>query len=169
MSTVKFGGTPVELSGEVPGVGEQAPEFTFVKEDMSDSNLNDYDGKVKVLVIIPSIMTGVCQKEARHFNEKISAMDDAVAIIISKDLPFAFKNFCEAEGLKDIISASDFRYNDFGSQYNVELTDSAFKGLFARIVLVLDKNNKIAYKEEVAEIGDEPDYVAALEAAKKAL
>ncbi len=169
MSSVKFGGTPVELSGEVPGVGQQAPEFTFVKDDLSDANLTDYDGKAKVLVVIPSIMTGVCQKEARHFNEKISAMDGAVGILISKDLPFAFKNFCEAEGLEDIISASDFRYNDFGSQYNVELTDSAFKGLFARVVLVLDKNNKIVHKEEVEEIGHEPDYEAALSALQKAL
>lgn len=164
MSSVKFGGTPVELSGEVPGVGQQAPDFTFVKDDLSDASLADFDGKSKVLVIIPSIMTGVCQKEARQFNEKISAMDNAVAIILSKDLPFAFKNFCEAEGLNDIISASDFRYNDFGSQYNVELTDSAFKGLFARVVLVLDKDNNIVHKEEVDEIGNEPDYDTALKA-----
>lgn len=164
MSNIKFNGSPINVSGAIPGVGEKAADFTFVKEDLSEGTLSDYAGKTKVLMIVPSLDTGICQKEARAFNEKIGGKDGVVGLTISKDLPFAMKRFCSAEGIADIISASDFRYNDFGSQYNVEMTDGPLKGLFARIILVLDGDNNITYKEEVDDITHEPNYDAAVAA-----
>lgn len=167
MTKITFGGEAVGVNGKIPEVGEKAEDFSFVKEDLSDGSLGDYDGKVKVIIAIPSIETGVCQKETRVFNEQLDALENVVGLVISKDLPFALKRFCEAEGLKEVIAISDFRYNDFGNQYHVELSDLAFKGLFARVVFVVDQNNNIAYREVVEEIGHEPNYEAAMAAVKE--
>lgn len=161
MSDIKFNGDPIGVSGSIPNVGDKAEDFNFVKEDLSEGSLADYDGKVKVLMALPSLDTGICMKEARAFNEQLSNQDGVIGLIVSKDLPFAMKRFCSAEGLEEVISASDYRYNDFGSQYNLEMTSGPLKGLFARVVFVLDKNNIITYKEEVDDITHEPNYDAA--------
>lgn len=167
MSNIKFAGNPVQLSGNIPSVGDTFDDFTFVKEDLSEGNLYDYEGKVKVIMAVPSLDTGICQKEARAFNTLIGGKDDVIGLTVSKDLPMAMKRFCAAEGIADIISASDFRYNDFGSQNGIEMADGPLKGLFARVVFVLDKDNKITYKEEVDDITHEPNYDAAVEAVEK--
>ena len=159
MSNIKFKGDPINVSGKIPGVGKKAEDFTFVKEDLTEGSLADYNGKIKVIMAVPSLDTGICQNEARAFNEKLNGKDG--------DLPFAMKRFCGAEGLDTIISASDFRYNDFASQYNAEMIEGPLKGLLARIVFVLDKDNNIVYKEEVDDITHEPDYNAAMEAVEK--
>ena len=161
MSNINFKGDPIEVSGTIPNVGEKAADFTFVKDDLSEGSLADYDGKKKVLLVLPSLDTGICQLEAKAFNKQMAERDDTVGIMISKDLPFAMKRFCASEGLETIINASDFRYNDFASQYNVEMTTGPLKGLFARVVMVLDKDNNITYKEEVDDIVHEPNYDAA--------
>ncbi|KAA3642493.1 MAG: thiol peroxidase [Bacteroidetes bacterium] len=166
MSNIKFKGNPVQVSGTIPGVGEKIEDFTFVKVDLSEGSLADYADKVKVLMAVPSLDTGICQKEARAFNELIGKMEGVIGLTVSKDLPFAMNRFCSAEGIEDIISASDFRYNDFGSQNGIEMTDGPLKGLFARVVFVLDKDNKITYKEEVDDITHEPNYEAAVAAVK---
>lgn len=167
MSDIKFNGNPIHVSGDILGVGESMEDFTFVKEDLSEGNLADYSDQVKVVMAVPSLDTGICQKEARAFNEMIGKMEGVVGLTVSKDLPFAMKRFCSSEGIEDIISASDFRYNDFGSQNGLEMTDGPLKGLFARVVFVLDKDNKIAYKEEVDDIVHEPNYEAAVAAVKE--
>ncbi len=164
MTAIKFAGNPVQVSGTIPAVGEKMEDFTFVKEDLSDASLSDYADQVKVIMAVPSLDTGICQKEARAFNEMIGKTDGAVGLTLSKDLPMAMKRFCSAEGIADIISASDFRYNDFGSQNGLEMADVPLKGLFARIVFVLDKDNTIKYKEEVDDITHEPNYEAAMNA-----
>lgn len=166
MSNIKFKGNPVQVSGTIPGVGEKIEDFTFVKVDLSEGSLADYADKVKVLMAVPSLDTGICQKEARAFNELIGKMEGVIGLTVSKDLPFAMNRFCSAEGIEDIISASDFRYNDFGSQNGIEMTDGPLKGLFARVVFVLGKDNKITYKEEVDDITHEPNYEAAVAAVK---
>ncbi len=169
MSKINFKGTPIHVSGVIPGVGEQVEDFTFVKEDLSDGNLSEYGAQVKVIMAIPSLDTGICMKEARAFNSAIGAIDGVIGLTLSKDLPFAMKRFCSAEGIEDIISASDFRYNDFGNQFNLEMTDGPLKGLFARVVFVLDGKNTIVYKEEVDDIVHEPNYEAAMDAVKAIL
>ena len=161
MSNIKFKGDPIEVSGKIPNVGDKALDFTFVKDDLSEGSLADFDGKKKVLIIVPSLDTGICQLEAKAFNQQMADKDDTVGLMISKDLPFAMKRFCASEGLETIVNASDFRYNDFASQYNAEMTTGPLKGLFARVVLVLDKDNNITYKEEVDDITHEPNYEAA--------
>ncbi len=166
MSDIKFNGNPISVSGSIPSVGDTFEDFTFVKDDLSEANLADYADTVKVIMAVPSLDTGICQKEARAFNEKIGKAEGVIGLTVSKDLPFAMKRFCESEGIADIINASDYRYNDFGSQNGIEMTSGPLKGLFARVVFVLDKNNKIIYKEEVDDITHEPNYEAAVEAVK---
>jgi thiol peroxidase len=167
MSNIKFKGDPINVSGRIPAVGDTAEDFTFVKEDLSEGSLSDYTGKNKVIMAVPSLDTGICQAEARAFNEKLGKKDGVVGLIVSKDLPMAMKRFCASEGIEDVVSASDFRYNDFASQYNAEMVDGPLKGLLARIVFVLDKDNVIKYKEEVDDITHEPDYDKAMEALEK--
>lgn len=161
MSDIKFKGSPIEISGAIPEVGSKMEDFTFVKDDLSEGKLTDYDGKVKVVMALPSLDTGICQKEARAFNEQLNGNDKVVGLIVSKDLPFAMKRFCASEGLENIVNASDYRYNDFGNQNNVEMTNGPLKGLYARVVMVLNGENEITYKEEVDDITHEPNYDAA--------
>jgi len=142
-----------------------AIDFTFVKSDLSEGNLyDDYEGKIKVLIAVPSLDTSVCQTETRQFNEGLSARKDkgVVGLIISKDLPFAMNRFCEAEGIENVTIASDYRYSDFINEYNTEILSGPFKGLSARAVFVIDQSNTIKYAELVPEIGEEPKYDAAL-------
>lgn len=164
MSNITFRGEPVELSGSTPQLGDQIEDFTFVKVDLTEGSLSDYDGKKKVLMVLPSLDTGICQLEAKAFNQKLAEKSDVVGLVISKDLPMAMKRFCAAEGLETIIPASDFRYNDFGNQNGVEMKNSPLKGLFARMIYILDGNNKVTYVEEVDDITHEPNYDSALSA-----
>lgn len=158
LDTTIVRGEKVNLLDSLPEVGENAFDFTFVKPDLTEGSLYDYEGKVKVLIAVPSLDLGVCQTETRQFNERLSEKKDVIGFVISKDTPFAMKRFCELEGIKNVIGASDFRYNDFTSEYSTEMTNGAFKGLSARAVFVVDRENKIRYVELVPEVGKEPDY-----------
>ena len=163
MSRVTLKGTPYSIKGDIPEVGEKGLDFTFVKSDLSEASLyDDYDDKVKVLIAVPSLDTGICQMETRRFNQEISQRAGVEAIVISKDLPFAMNRFCEAEGIANVTSASDYRYADFVNEYNTEILSGPMKGLSARAVFVLDKDNTIKYAELVPEIAQEPEYEAAL-------
>lgn len=158
LETTAFNGKPVELLEELPGINQEAFDFTFVNTDLTEGSLYDFDGKVKVLIAVPSLDTGICQRETRQFNERLNQKEGVVGIVISKDLPFAMKRFCEAEGLSNIVSASDFRYLDFTREYGTEMVDGPLKGLSARAVFVVDQNNKIRYVELTPDIILEPDY-----------
>jgi thiol peroxidase len=166
LQTTKFGGRPVNLLDPLPEVNENAFDFTFVKTDLSEGTLYDYDDKIKVLLGVPSLDTGICQTETRKFNERLGALEGVVGIVISKDLPFAMKRFCETEGISNIISASDFRYTDFTREYGTEMIDGPLKGLSARAIFVVDKENKIRYVELTPDITVEPDYDSVIEAVK---
>lgn len=155
-------GQPVNLLGSLPDVGETAFDFTFVKPDLSEGSLYDNEGKVRVLIAVPSLDTSVCQKETKEFNQRLDGYGDVVGYVISKDTPFAMRRVCELEGIKNVIAASDFRYTDFTREYNTEMINGALKGLSARAVFVVDKENKIRYVQLVPEIGQEPDYDAVL-------
>lgn len=163
MATTKFKGTDVHTVGNLPAVGSQAPDFQLVALDLSTKSLSDFAGKKKILTINPSYDTGVCQKAAHTFNEKVAGHGDAVVLLISSDLPFAQKRFCEADGLKTSVPLSTFR-SDFSNTYGTQLTDGPLQGLNARAVVVLDANNRVKYTELVPEITTEPDYAAALAA-----
>lgn len=165
MATVTLKGNTLNTIGNLPQNQLKAENIELVKTDLSALNFTDYLGKKVVLNIFPSVDTGVCAQSVRTFNKDLSSLENTVVICISKDLPFAQNRFCAAEGLNNVIMASDFR-SDFGEKYGVELTDGPLKGLLARAVVVLNEEGTIVYSELVPEITTEPNYEAALEATK---
>ncbi len=166
MATITFKGTPVQTSGELPAKGATAPDFKLTQTDLADVGLKDFAGKKKILNIVPSLDTGVCATSAKTFNESVSSLNDVVLLNISADLPFAAGRFCESNGLKNVVALSTFRSPDFAKAYGVGITDGPLAGLTARAVVVLDAQNKVLHAELVPEIGQEPNYEAALAAVK---
>ena len=162
MATVTLGGNPIHTSGELPQVGSKLVDFKLIKNDLSVATLADFAGKKLVLNIFPSIDTGTCATSVRKFNESASALENTTVLCISRDLPFAQKRFCGAEGLENVINLSDFKEGSFGKNYGLEITDGPLAGLHSRVVIVLDENGTILHTEQVKEIADEPNYEAAL-------
>lgn len=164
MATVTLGGNPIHTNGELPKIGSKAPDFKLVNTDLSIASLADFAGSKVVLNIFPSIDTGTCATSVRTFNAKASALTNTKVLCISRDLPFAQKRFCGAEGLENVINLSDFNTGSFGKTYGLEITDSVLAGLHSRVVIVLDENGIIKYAEQVPEIADEPNYESAIAA-----
>ena len=164
MATVTLGGNPIKTSGELPKVGTQAPNFQLVKNDLSIATLSDFKGTKLVLNIFPSIDTATCATSVRTFNAEASKLENVKVLCISRDLPFAQKRFCGAEGLENVITLSDFNTGSFGKEYGLEITESVLQGLHSRVVIVLDENGVVKYEEQVPEIADEPNYLHVLEA-----
>ncbi|SDP47333.1 thiol peroxidase [Desulforhopalus singaporensis] len=162
MAKITLKGNVIDTAGSLPAVGTVAPDFTAVKTDLSETSLGKYRGKNVILNIFPSIDTGVCAASARRFNAEASGKDNSVVLCISADLPFAHGRFCEAEGLDDVIPVSIFRNPDFGDSYGQTIITGPLAGLLARAVVVVDPEGKVCYTEQVPEIGQEPDYEAAL-------
>ena len=162
MANVTLGGNPIAVGGNFPRPGDKAPDFTLTGKDLKDVSLSDFAGKRKVLNIVPSLDTPVCQNSARQFNQRASSLKNTVVLVVSADLPFVGGRFCGAEGLNDVVTLSTFRNRDFHEKYGVDVGDSVLKGLCARGVVVLDENNKVLHSELVPEIKQEPDYDAAL-------
>ena len=163
MNQTNFKGSPVKLAGDVLEVGDTAPDFTYVKQDLSEGTLYEHSDSKKVIIAVPSLDTGICQMETRRFNQDLADKNGVKGIVISKDLPMAMKRFCAAEGIEDVEIASDFRGN-FAESYKTLMTDGPLKGLSARVVFVVDGDNKITYREVVDDITHEPNYDAVLEA-----
>ena len=166
MANVTLGGNPITVNGSFPKQGDNAPQFTLTGKDLKEVSLNDYSGKRKILNIVPSLDTPVCQTSTRTFNQKGGGLDKTVVLVVSADLPFVGGRFCGAEGLNNVVTLSTFRNRDFHSKYGVDVADGPLKGLTARAVVVLDENNKVLYSELVPEIKQEPNYDAALAALK---
>jgi thiol peroxidase len=154
MASITLKGNPIETAGELPKVGAKIPDFTLVKQDLSRVSLKDFSGK-KVLNIFPSIDTAVCATSVRKFNE-LAAKKGVTVLCISEDLPF-----CAAEGLDKVVTLSAFR-STFGKDYGVEIKTGGLAGLTSRAVVVVDESNTVLYTEQVPEIGQEPNYEAAL-------
>ena len=164
MAQTKLGENVVNTIGDLPKVGSQAVDFVLSGNDLKDISLKQFAGKNIVLNIFPSIDTGVCAMSTREFNKRSSSLTDTVVICVSKDLPFAFKRFCGAEGIDKVVTASDFKNRGFSKNYGVELVDGGFSGLCARAIVVIDKQGKIKYTELVPAIGQEPNYDSAIKA-----
>lgn len=162
MATITLGGNPIHTTGELPQTQTQAPDFKLVKTDLSTVSLADFAGQRIVLNIFPSIDTSTCATSTRTFNAKASGLDNTAVLCIARDLPFAMKRFCGAEGLDKVIPLSDFKTGQFGKDYGLEIADGNFAGLHSRAVVVIDENGQVIYTEQVAEIGDEPNYDKAL-------
>lgn len=166
MALIKLKGNPINTVGDLPSVGKKLPDFKLTNRDLKDLKLKDYLGKKIVINIFPSIDTSVCAASVRRFNQAASKMENTVVLCVSKDLPFAHKRFCGAEGLKDVIPLSSLRNDAFEKDYGVRIMDGPMEGLMARVVIVADREGTIVYSEQVPDIVEEPNYKKAVEAAK---
>jgi thiol peroxidase len=166
MTQVNFRGTPIRIADSLPRVGSIAPDFTVVKADLSSMSLSEFKGKKVVLNIFPSIDTPVCSASVRRFNAEAAKLDHTVVLCVSRDLPFAQKRFCAAEGIDNVLTGSEYRDSSFSDAYGVRILDGPLAGLFSRAVVVVDEQGKVRYTEQVSEIGQEPDYSKALAALK---
>lgn len=164
MADITLKGNPCHTNGDLPAVGSEAPDFRLTRADLSDVSLADFADKKKLLNIVPSLDTAVCAISTQKFNAAMGAKEDAVALVISADLPFAQKRFCSTEGIENVISLSMMRSRSFAKDYGMLITDGPLAGLCARGVVVLDANNRVIYTQLVPEIGEEPNYDAALAA-----
>ena len=159
---VTLKGNAINLTGELPGVGAKAPEFSLTTTSLSDIGLGEFEGSKKVLSIVPSLDTAVCATSTQKFNAEIADKDNVQLLVVSGDLPFAAGRFCEANAAANTVTLSTMRNNSFAADYGVLMEDGPLAGLTARAVLVLDADNTVLHAELVSEITDEPDYEAAL-------
>ncbi|WP_033960448.1 thiol peroxidase [Psychroserpens jangbogonensis] len=164
MATITLGGNPVYTTGTLPEINSKAIDFKLVATDLSTKTMKDFEGYKLILNIFPSVNTGVCSNSVRAFNKKASELENTKVLCISRDLPFTHEQFCGAEGLNDVVMLSDFKEAAFGKDYGLLMTNGIFDGLLSRCVIVLDKDGLVKYTEQVPEIGQEPNYEAALNA-----
>lgn len=160
--TVTLGGNPIQIGGKLPANGTTAPAFKLVAKDLSDTTLESFAGKRKVLNIFPSVDTPTCATSVRKFNAEAAKLNNTVVLCISADLPFAQSRFCGAEGLDNVQTLSTMRGREFMQNYGVAIESGPIAGLTARAVLVLDESNNVLHSELVSEIKNEPNYDAAL-------
>lgn len=165
MKKITFQNNPITLIGNEVKVGAQAPGFTVLSNDLKEVTLDDYQGKVKLISVVPSLDTGVCSEQTRRFNEEADKLDNVVVLTISMDLPFAQKRWCASEGIEKVHTLSDHRLADFGKNYGVLIEELR---LLTRAIFVVDSNNEVTYVEYVDEVTTHPDYQAALDAANQA-
>jgi len=162
-----FKGNPITLMGPELKVGDQAPEFNLSKNLLEQATLSDYAGKVKLISVVPSLDTGVCDAQTRRFNEAASELgDDVIVLTISADLPFAQARWCGAAGVDRVVTLSDYRDNSFGKAYGVLIKEFVID---MRSIFVIDQNNVIQYVEYLPEMAEHPDYDKAVEAVKQLL
>jgi thioredoxin-dependent peroxiredoxin len=165
MTQVTFGGKPVTLVENEVNVGDQAPAFTVVDQNLNDVTFDDFTGQVTLISVIPSVDTGVCDAQTRRFNEEAAKLDGVRVITISADLPFAQSRWCAAAGIEHLQVVSDHRDLSFGNTYGVHMKELR---LLARSIFVIDRSGKVTYKEIVPEVSSHPNYEKAIEAAKSA-
>jgi thiol peroxidase len=162
---VTFKGNPMTLVGSEVNVGQQAPDFALVATDMSEKHLHDYKGKTVILSVVPSLDTPVCNIQTKKFNEQAGSLANTVVLTVSRDLPFAQRRWCGAEGVQNVVCLSDYKHHTFGNTYGMVIKEL---GLLARGVFVINGSGKVVYKQLVTEVASEPDYDKAIAAAKSA-
>ena len=166
MTQITLQGNKINTNGDVPKVGTQAPDFILVDSELNNVTLSNYTDKNKILHIIPSLDTPVCQKSTKIFNEKIASIPDTVILAVSADLPFAMKRFCSSESLANVTPVSMMRSRNFAKDYGVLIVDGPLSGITTRAIVTISKDNKVLHSELVTEIADEPNYQAALDSIK---
>ena len=164
MNEINYNGTPYRTHGDLPAVGSRAPDISLVNTSLQAMSLANFMGMRKILNICPSIDRPVCERAAIVFNRLANLADDVATLVVSYDLPFAHARMQEAKGLQDIVGLSAIRHEGFGENYGVQIEEGPLKGMFAPAVVVLDENNTVVHTEQLADIGDEPDYLAAYRA-----
>ena len=158
MTQIKLGEQTVDLCGELPAVGSQAPDFLLTDNDLTNMTLKDFEGKRLVLNIFPSLNTPVCSASAHKFNEIASEMDNTTVLCISKDLAFNQKQFCLANDLNNVTFLSDMRNESFANDYGILHMNGKFQGLLVRCVVIIDTNGTVSYTQLVEQTAHEPDY-----------
>lgn len=159
-----FKGNPLTLIGPELQAGDSAPDFTVSKNLLEDVSLKDFAGKIKLISVVPSLDTGVCDAQTRRFNEEAAGLgDDVVILTVSADLPFAQARWCGAAGVDQVITLSDYKTRSFGQAYGVLIKEFQ---LDMRSIFVVDQNDKITYVEYLSEMTEHPNYEAAVEAVK---
>lgn len=164
---VTLKGRATTLTAPLPEVGTKAPSFQLTDTDLSEVSSVDFRGQVKILNVVPSLDTTTCALSATRFNKEVQRMTNTVILNVSMDLPFASKRFCELGHIENIRTLSAFRAPNFGHSYGLRMTDGPLRGLLARAVVLIDQDDIVRYVELVPEIGQEPDYDAALAAVKR--
>lgn len=161
MPKIRFDGGAYEIFGVLPKIGSRAPDVSLVNTKLQDVSLANFMGHRKVLNIFPSIDTSVCAKSVITFNALARAHDDLAMLMISYDLPFAHARFQSEHALDSVVGLSAIRHAGFGENYGVQITEGPLAGMFARAVVVLDENNTVVHREQIEDVGQEPDYVSA--------
>jgi len=164
MHSITYGDTTYQTHGELPSIGSRAPDVSLVNTQLQDVSFANFMGMRKVLNIFPSIDTPVCAKSVIVFNKLAENHDDVAMLMVSYDLPFAHARFHTEHSLKNVIGLSAIRHAGFGENYGVQIIEGPLAGMFSRAVVVLDENNTVVHREQIADIGEEPDYVAAYQA-----
>tara|TARA_B100001250_G_C19752048_1_gene768227 strand:+ start:447 stop:962 length:516 start_codon:yes stop_codon:yes gene_type:complete len=162
MATITLQGTQINTNGDLPSVGDNAPDFVLVNSDMEDVSLATYEGKKKLLSIVPSLDTPVCAVSTKKFDQLAREKTNALFITVSADLPFAMSRFCKTENLQNVITLSMMRSRNFAKDYGVLITDGPLAGITARAIVVLDEKNTVIHSELISEIAHEPDYDSAI-------
>ncbi len=157
-----MGDNTIETTGNLPKIGSKAPDFKLKKADLSNATLADYKGKRLILNIFPSIDTKVCATSVKNFNKRATELDNTTVLSVSRDTPFALKRFADDEGIEDVINLSDVIDGSFGNDYGLTMKTGPMAGFHSRAVVVLDEDGQVIYNEQVANIGEEPNYLAAL-------
>lgn len=157
METVYLNGLAIKVYGALPAVGAPAPAFNLVGQDLGPVTLDQFKGHRVVLNIFPSLDTDVCAASVRRFNQDAAKLPDTKVVCVSMDLPFAAQRFCSANGIDNVVTASGFR-SDFGKTYGVEMTDGPLAGLYARALVVIDRDGTVMATSLCPQITDSPDY-----------
>ncbi|PLR95176.1 thiol peroxidase [Bacillus canaveralius] len=165
MASITFKGNPVTLLGNEVKVGDKAPNFVVLANDLSEVTLDNSKGTVRLISVVPSLDTGVCDAQTRRFNEEAAKLDNVKILTVSLDLPFAQKRWCGANGIENVQTLSDHRDLSFAEAYGVGIKELR---LLARAVFVVDSSETVTYAEYVSEATNHPNYEAAIEAAKQA-
>jgi len=164
MNSIIFSGTRYRTYGELPSVGSRTPDFSLVDTQLRDVSLANFMGMRKILNIFPSIDTPVCAKSVIVFDKLARNHDDVAMLMVSCDLPFAHARFLAEHKIEHVTALSAIRHAGFGENYGVQIVEGPLKGMFARAVVVLDENNTVAHGQQIEDIGEAPDYVAAWQA-----
>lgn len=164
MALIELRGTSSNTVGELPELGEMAPDFTLTKHDFGTVSLKDYKGMKVVLNIFLSVDTATCAQSVHQFNKKASLLENTVIFCVSTDLPFALSRFCGAEGIDNLVMLTDYKEGSFGEDYGVTFKDGPLRSLFSRAIVIVNEEGEVIYTEHVPVFSNEPNYKKALEA-----
>lgn len=162
MSKITLKGNEINTIGELPSLGSKAKDFKLVGLDLAIKTLNDFNGNKLILNIFPSVDTGTCAASVRNFNKEAANLSNTKVLCISRDLPFAQKRFCGAEGIENVEMLSDFKTGQFGKDYGLEILEGPLAGLNSRCIVIINEKGNITYTEQVKETTEEPNYEKAI-------